>query len=146
MDHVAILKRSFGFKDKILSGEKTVESRWYFQRRAPWNGIHAGDMVYFKNSGEAVTLCADVKKVMQFSDLSPVQVKKIVQRYGVGIGLDRSEQAQFIKDRAKKKYCILIFLKNPQRIKPFMIDKSGFGSMAAWISVPKINKIKIKNL
>ena len=27
---------------------KTIESRWYQTRRAPWNGIAAGDVVYFR--------------------------------------------------------------------------------------------------
>lgn len=53
MHHVAIMKPSWKLIPKILSGEKTIESRWYQTRRAPWNGIAAGDVVYFKDSGEA---------------------------------------------------------------------------------------------
>jgi len=41
-----------------------------------------------------------------------------------------------------KKYCILIFLKNPVIIKPFKINKKGYGSMSAWICINKIDDIK----
>jgi hypothetical protein len=36
-------------------------------------------------------------------------------------------------------------LKKPQKIEPFEIDKSGFGTMSAWISVDDINKIRKAN-
>jgi len=42
MDHVAIMKRSWGLIPKILSGEKTIESRWYKKRIPPWNRISKG--------------------------------------------------------------------------------------------------------
>jgi len=41
-----------------------------------------------------------------------------------------------------KNYCLLVFLKNPQAIEPFEIDKTGFGAMAAWITIDNIEKIK----
>ncbi len=36
----------------------------------------------------------------------------------------------------------MMFLKNPQKIEPFEIDKKGFGAMAAWLTVADIEKIK----
>ena len=38
--------------------------------------------------------------------------------------------------------CMLVFLKNVEKIEPFEINKSGFGIMSAWISVESIPKIK----
>ena len=37
---------------------------------------------------------------------------------------------------------MLIFLKNPQKIEPFEIDKKGFGMMSAWICVNNIDILK----
>lgn len=51
MHHIAIMNGPWNLIPKILSGEKTIESRWYRTRRAPWGGIRAGDTVYFKDSG-----------------------------------------------------------------------------------------------
>ena len=70
MEHVAIMKRSWGLIPKILNGSKTVESRWYQRRYAPWNKIKKGEKIYFKDSAEPVTIKAEVSKVLQFSDLS----------------------------------------------------------------------------
>jgi len=43
-----------------------------------------------------------------------------------------------------KKYCMLIFLKNPTEIEPFEIDKTGFGMMSSWVSIDDINRIKVQ--
>ena len=43
MDHIAIMKRSWGFTGKILSGKKSIESRWLMVKCAPWDKVKAGD-------------------------------------------------------------------------------------------------------
>jgi len=142
MDHVAIMKKEWGFIEKILGGEKTIESRWYKNKYGPWDLIKKGDNVYFKNSGEIVSVKAEVKKVIQFSNINPLTVKKILEKYGKHIGIFKKDMSIFFKLFRDKKYCILIFLKNPQKIQPFQINKKGFGAMASWITVKNINLIK----
>src|SRR3989338_7861387 len=141
MDHVAIMKKSWGLIPKILSGEKTIESRWYMARYPPWNRIYAGDIVYFKDSGEPVTARAEVSKVLQFRDLTRRKVREILDTYSRPDGIGKQEDS-FYSLFEKKKYCMLIFLKNPCAVEPFKINKSGFGISAAWMCVPDINKIK----
>ena len=99
---------------------------------APWEKIKAGDTVYFKNSGEPVTIKAKVSKVKQFANLTPPKVKEILEKI--------NENIVWAKN---KRYCTLIYLEDVKPIKPFNINKSGFGSPAAWLSVPNITKIKI---
>jgi len=142
MEHTAIMRKSWGLTQKILSGQKKIESRWYKVKYAPWNRIESGDIVYFKDSGEPVTIKAEVDKVIQFSDLTPEKVKEILYKYGQADGLGIDKISEFFEMFKNKKYCILIFLKNPQKIEPFEIDKSGFGAMSAWISVDDVNRIK----
>ena len=69
MHHIAIMKKEWKLTQKILSGEKKIESRWYSNRSAPWGKIKAGETVYFKDSGEPVSIKAEVVKVLEFSDL-----------------------------------------------------------------------------
>ncbi len=145
MEHVTIMKKSWGLTQKILSGKKSIESRWYKSKYAPWDNIKPGETIYFKDAGEPVTIKAEVKKVMQFSHITPEKVKEILYKYGEADGLESDAIPVFVERFRDKKYCLLIFLKNPQKIAPFAIDKSGFGAMAAWIAVDNINKIK-KNL
>ncbi|MFA5927487.1 MAG: hypothetical protein WCT32_04915 [Patescibacteria group bacterium] len=136
------MKKSHGFLPKILLGKKTIESRWYTSKRAPWEMIKPGETVYFKDSGSPVTVKAKVRKVLQFADLNPREISEIVAKHGQEIGISANEAALFCQARRDKKYCILIFLDNVGRIEPFEIDKTGFGNMTAWISVPDINMIK----
>ena len=143
MDHPAIMKKSWGLLPKILSGAKSIESRWYINKSAPWGKIVAGDMVYFKNSGHPVTVKAKVFKVLQFSALTPQRVGDLLRKYGQKDGLLPSQIPQFHQLFKNKRYCLLIFLKNPRPIPPFNISKSGFGAMSAWISVTDINQIKL---
>ena len=142
MEHVAIMRKSLGFLNKISEGSKKIESRWYMTKYAPWGRIREGDIVYFKDSGKPVTLKSIVKRVEFYSSLIPEKTEKILLKYGPedGIGIDNiSDFYQSVKD---KNYCILIFLSNIEEVEPFEIDKSGFGAMSAWITINDINSIK----
>ena len=141
-DHVAIMKKSWGLLPKILSGEKTIESRWYVNRIAPWNRIAAGDMVYFKDSGEPVTARAEVSEVRQFSGLNREKIRSILEEYGSRIGMEPTEET--INRCAAKNYCILVFLKNTREVTPFKIDKTGYGSACAWLMVDDIAEMRVE--
>ena len=142
MEHLAIMRKSWGLTDKILNGQKKIESRWYSVKCKPWDNIKKGEIVYFKDSGGPVRIKAVVNKVMQFADLTPKKVKEILDKYGRDDGLEKKRIPEFFERFRDKKYCILIFLKNPQEIKSFEIDKTGFGVMSAWIAIDDIAKIK----
>jgi len=144
MEHVAIMRKSWGLLPKILTGEKTIESRWYKNKYAPWDKIKQGDIVYFKNSGEPVTTKAQVSKVIQYSDLTPAKVRWTLQKYGLKDGLGIDELDKYYRRFKDRKYCILVFLENSKEIKPFDINKTGYGNMAAWIVVDNVNKIKLR--
>lgn len=139
------MKKSWHLLEKILSGEKTAESRWYKSKRSPWGVIHAGDILWFKDSGEPVTAKARVVRVLQFDNLSPEKTNRILKKYGrqdLGIA-DYQNLSNELKEYFKnKKYCLIIFFDQVKKVKPFKIDKTGFGAMSAWVSVNDIKKIK----
>lgn len=142
MDHLAIMRKSWGLTQKILNGTKKIESRWYVNKYQPWDRIKAGEKVYFKDSGDPVTAMAEVDKVLQFADLTPRRVQEILNQYGHDDGLAKEKIPDFFKMFKDKKYCLLIYLKNPRKIEPFEFNKKGFGLMAAWIIIDDINKYK----
>lgn len=137
MEHVAILAKKRKLLGRILSGEKTIESRWYVSRRTPWNMIAPNDTVYFKESGDPIVAKALVEKAI-FVELTPAVVKGLLREYGDRICLT----AQAYEGLKDKRYSILIFLKDVERIEPFEIDKSGFGSMAAWITTQRVSSLR----
>lgn len=142
MEHLAIMRKSWGLTDKILNGQKKIESRWYSVKYRPWDCIKKGEIVYFKDSGGLVRIKAEINGVTQFADLSPEKVKEILDDYGKDDGIEKEKIPEFFERFKDKRYCILIFLKNPIKIKPFDIDKTGFGAMSAWITIDDISKIK----
>jgi ASC-1-like (ASCH) protein len=143
MDHVAIMKKSWHLIEKILAGEKTIESRWYMTKHIPWDKIHPGDIIYFKHTGELVSLKARVTKVLQYENLTQAKIDQILSKYG-NSGLGIQEMLTEIRSHVKgKKYCILVFFDHLEKLsEPFEIDKTGFGAMSAWITVENIDDIK----
>lgn len=142
MEHVAIMRKSWGLLKKIAEGNKKIESRWYKTKYAPWGKIHEGDVVYFKDSGEPVTLKSRVDRVEFFSNLGPETTEKILLEYGPEDGLGLDDIDDFYQRVKDKKYCILIFLSDVENVDPFTIDKSGFGAMSAWITVKNVETIR----
>lgn len=143
MDHVAIMRKSWGLTRKILSGGKRIESRWYKNKYAPWGKIKKGEIVYFKDSGELVTIKAEVEKILQFDNLNPQIVRQILDKCGRDDGIEESNIQKYFDMFKDKKYCMLIFLKNPQKVESFEIDKTGFGAMASWICIENIDRIRM---
>jgi ASC-1-like (ASCH) protein len=142
MDHIAFMQKSWGLTEKIATGQKIIESRWYNIKYAPWGKISPGDTIYFKNSGEPVTIQAEVEKVLYFSDLIPKRVQTILEQYGKDIGIEEPGIAKFFEMFKHKRYCILIYLKHAQHIAPFEINKQGFGAMSSWICVESVSRIR----
>lgn len=140
MDHLAILSKKRKLLGKIISGEKTIESRWYKFKRIPYDTVKTGDWIYFKDSGESVTAKAKAEKVILFENLTRNKIISILKEYGKRICIPLS----YSKRLEGKNYCVLIFLKNVEKVGPFEIDKTGFGMMSAWISVDNIDLIKRK--
>jgi hypothetical protein len=144
MQHVAIMRKSWGLTQKIFDGTKVIESRWYLHKYAPWGKIAPDDTIFFKDSGNPITLRANVKKVLSFEDLTPQKVQELLKRYGKEDGIEEKDIPEFYERFKNKNYCLLIYLKNVQKVKPFEINKKGFGAMAAWICIQSIEEIKKK--
>lgn len=141
-DHIAIMRPALGMLEKIISGEKSIESRWHLQRSAPWDEIAASDTIYFKNAGEPVSVRADVGEVRQFDRLNPLKIRQLLSEFGTRLGYSGSELNDYFTQIKNKRFCILIFLRDIKKIRPFDIDKKGFGTMSAWLVVDDIAKIK----
>ena len=139
MHHIAIMRKSWGLIPKILSGEKTIESRWYQTKRLPWNRVRKGDTIFFKNSGQKVSAKVRVLKVLQFKISSLGDISPILKKYANEICLVNPNPREWSK---LPKYCILMKLANPKEIKPFEISKRGFSAPTAWLTVSDISKIK----
>ncbi len=143
MQHIAIMRKSWGLTSKILDGQKTIESRWCKNRSAPWGQIAPGDTIYFKDSGEPIRLRATVERVLSFEGLTPGKVAEILNKYGKLDGLTRADIPRYYQLFKHKNYCLLIFLRDVVAVEPFDINKTGYGAMAAWLCAEDVQRLKI---
>lgn len=142
MDHVAIMSHKTPFLARVLSGQKTIESRWYQYKRLPWDKVHVGDTIYFKNSGKPVVAFSKVTRVEQFSLPNPTTIDDLLSLHAVNLGLCTDEVAIFRETLTKKRYVVFIYLDEVKLVLPFKIDKSAFSPLAAWITLPDIGLIR----
>ncbi len=124
MKHIVILRQPFF--DMVLSGEKTIESRWSMMKIAPYGKVAVGDELLLKETGKAVTAIAKVNKVV-FYELTPQKVEEIRTKFGKQIGVDRFEDWE---STYQKKYCTLIWVSDIRRIEPLSVPRSNG---AGWI-------------
>lgn len=142
MFHIAIMKKQWKLIPKILKGEKVVESRWFKNKIIPWNKIKPRDIIYFKNSGEKVTVKARVTKVEQYEIRNNKHALEIMKKYSQQ-NLGTSEIQDNIKKYiVNKNYAIFVHFDNMKKIEPFSIDKTGFGMQTAWLVTANINRLR----
>jgi len=143
-DHVAIMRKAWGLTAKLLTGKKTIETRWYKNKSSPWDQIFPGDRIFFKDSGEPVSVQAEVKRVEQFANLDKDAVLNLLNRYAQsdGLGIDPGSLEKFYHLFKNKRYCIVIHLGKIRAVKPFQVDKTGYGLQSAWLVTGSIESLK----
>ncbi len=107
MKHLAIFKGDGG--DKILSGQKTIESRFSKVKLPPFGVVFAGDLVYIKPSGKDITGQFKVKKVIFYDGLLQNDILDIKNNYGEQIAADDNYWNKSLNSR----YGTLIFISQP---------------------------------
>lgn len=118
MEHLAIMKK--GYIEKILSGEKKIESRFSKNKIAPYHNIFPGDTVYMQEVGKDVTAAFEVKDVLFFELRSEEDVDRVRAQYGEDICADD----EFWEMKKSARYATLIFIKAPKAIVPFKVHKN----------------------
>ena len=122
--HLAILKKRY--LDLILSGEKTVESRFMKRAMAPFGRIKENDKILLKVSAGAVVAKARAGAVKEFRDLKPEGIAKIRREYNRFI----CGEADFWESMADKRYAVLVELCDVKAIEPVRIKKKDW---RAWV-------------
>ena len=109
MKHLAIFKGDGG--NLILTGKKTIESRFSQRRDPPFGQVSAGDLIYIKPSGKDIIGQFRVKKVIFFDGLKEDDIKEIKLRNGGNIVADE----EYWKAHKDAKYATLIFIGDSSR-------------------------------
>lgn len=123
--HLAIFAEPF--KSKVLSGEKTIESRFSRNRCAPYGEVNAGDIILIKEVAGPICGLALARRTWCY-DLANEPLERIRDRFGTGIGADEN----FWTSRADALYVTLIELDSPTKIAPVASDKRD---RRGWVSL-----------
>lgn len=127
--HLAIVTPHIA--ERLLSGEKTIESRLYRSRRPPFGTISVGDTVYFRAVGGLVFARSTARRVEQHTDLTPAAIAALRRAWSREI----AAQPDYWRAKRHSRYAVLIWLEHirPAR-RPAIHIARQFGS--AWITLP----------
>lgn len=115
--HLAILVNPY--LERILTGRKTIESRFSVQRRAPYQQIQPDDVVLLKRSGGPILGIGLVSEVW-FYQLTPAVLAEIQATFADELGID---DPNFWVERAHAAYGTLTRLSQVRRLPPIPFVK-----------------------
>ncbi len=134
MQHLAVFTK--GVIDQILSGQKTIESRFSKFQFAPYKKVKRGDEIFMKESGGKVKGKFLADNVLFFSDLNPKKLGGLRREYDEEIRADKS----FWQDKKDAQYATLIFIKNPVPLaNPLVLEKHDKRAWVVLSDVPGIS-------
>lgn len=123
--HLAIMKPAT--IQAILSGRKTIESRFAQARIAPFGVIAPGDLVYMKEPGGEIIGQFRVKKVYSYQGLTAEDIDQIIDLYGPQIDSGQpAEDQRYWRSKKQSRYGTLIFISSAERLitSPIRVTKS----------------------
>jgi len=135
--HLVILKKPY--LDAILTGRKTVESRFYRTRHKWLSQISKGDKLFLKASSGPVMATATVAEAKHFDNLTPRQIAELKRQYNRHIAGDE----QYWREKMNSRFGILVWLKDVQQITPRFIRKFDW---RAWVVLTKTEHFNLINI
>jgi len=105
----------------LLTGAKTVESRFSLNKIQPFGRVCTGDIILVKKSGGPVVAVFISGEIKSYSNLTPERIDQIRSKYSEPLGM--SEDDAFWVEKKDSKYATLINIKRVKRLDPCRIDK-----------------------
>lgn len=115
--HLAVL--TMPYLEKIVAGQKTIESRFSRVRMPPFNKVRPGDVVFLKEVGGPVHAIALASHVQFFGPLGQGEAEQIMEEYRHGLQLD----SDFKTAKQDSLYASLISLEVVLPLKPLQVIK-----------------------
>lgn len=119
--------------EAILTGKKTIETRFSQKKIPPFEVVGRGDVVYLKPPGKEVKGEFRVKKVFFYEGLTPEDIDKIFQDYGKKIRVgNEAEDQKYYQNKKNSLYGSLIFIGESDRFltSPIKVKKKD---LRGWV-------------
>jgi ASC-1-like (ASCH) protein len=123
--HIAIMSEPY--LSHLLSGQKTIESRFTLNKITPYKNVNVGDVVLLKH-GPIVGYFI-VKWVKTF-DLTEYPIEEIAKKYSEALCVDD----EFWRANRHKKYATLLGVSDVHKLTPLRIEKHD---RRAWLTLGK---------
>ncbi len=123
--HIAIIAPAVA--RRLLDGTKTIESRFSRTRRPPFGCVGAGDRVVFKLSGGPCVVDARVRRVQEFTNLTPRSVNSLRRRWNALVAADQA----YWRRRLGCRFGVLVWLESVRPIRGVRRVPRQFGN--GWI-------------
>lgn len=126
MKHLVIVKGEVG--EAILSGKKTIESRFSKVKNPPFGVISSGDLVYIKPVGKDIIGQFRVKKVIFFDKFNLDDIKDLKKQYGEELNIEDN----YWEKNKNSYYGTLIFISDSARFitSPIKLPKKN---LRGWV-------------
>jgi len=115
--HLAVFVEPY--LEYVLSGKKTIESRFSMKRSAPYGRVNVGDVILLKKSGGPLLGLCKVKNVWSYH-LDSKSWKEIRRGYTKELC---AQNPEFWKSRKRASYATLMQIDRVYAIHPFNVDK-----------------------
>lgn len=123
--HLAILQQPY--IDLILSGQKTIESRFSLNKILPYGAVKSGDVILMKESGGKVLGEFCVEKVDFYKNLTPQAAMQLMRRFKAQLCLDDD----FIQRKQNSRFATLMHITKSVRYpEPYDYPKRD---MRGWV-------------
>ena len=123
---------------RVLSGEKTVESRFLRVRAAPFDRVATGDLLLLKQVGGPIVAEATVAAVRQFIDLTPAHVLELTDAFRDELRLD----ADFASRAQAARYAVLVWLAD---VRPLTLPRPyAKRDRRGWVVLPEIENEELR--
>lgn len=112
--------------EAILSGKKTVETRFSKNKIVPYCQVSAGDVIYMKLPGGEIVGQCRARKAFYFEGLAPEDVDKIFKDYSKEISVgNKEEDEKYRQEKKNSNFGTLIFISESERFitSPIKIKK-----------------------
>ena len=129
--HLAVFTEPYA--SLILSGDKTVESRFSCVKCAPYDRVSHGDLVLIKESGGPVIGIFKVGGVWYY-EIDDSSWGEIRERFAEAIC---PQGSSFWSDRSSAQYATLMKVQKPDRLKPVTWPKRD---RRGWVVIPNTSQ------
>lgn len=133
--HLAIMIEPYFAR--IMSGSKTIESRFAQKRIAPYDRVNSGDIIVLKKSGGAVTGVFEAGYVINRNISNQSDIADIRGKYGLHLSVEEN----FWQAKKDSRFVTIIEIRNLLALTPMVITEKN---RLSWLVLGSISSISGK--